>query len=297
MNESRHASRAGFTLVELLMVILIIAMLISLLIPAVQAARVRGLETAILSQITELVNGLEKAKVDFGSYPPSAIRGDPNWPHWSDAEVTTFLKRAWPKATFTVSDIQLIQSLDPAESLVFWLGGIPDSTGKPRGFCTDPRNPLKGPDGPDSYDPFNKGVSSQRTEPFQFDETRLFDKETVTNPPTGNYFSEYYPPNMRPGDTRPFAYFAARPNKSYYTPNRRLPTFLDPRAVQEGRAVPYLKAIGRFVNEDGFQIICAGIDSNYGNGSEKIFPTGPYGPGDNDNLTNFSQRRLGEAQQ
>ena len=58
MNQSRDdQSRAGFTLVELLMVILIISMLISLLLPAVNAARVRALEASIHGQIEQLAIG------------------------------------------------------------------------------------------------------------------------------------------------------------------------------------------------------------------------------------------------
>jgi hypothetical protein len=77
----------------------------------------------------------------------------------------------------------------------------------------------------------------------------------------------------------------------------QVPTYSEPRGLIQGRAAPYsFKALGRFVNEDGFQIIWTGMDLNYGNGTEKIFPTGIVG-GDVDNLTNFSQRRLGEAQQ
>jgi prepilin-type N-terminal cleavage/methylation domain-containing protein len=280
MNQSRHDQsrggfRGGFTLVELLMVILIISMLISLLLNAVNAARLRALEASTQSQIEQLVMGLEKFKTTYGSYPP-----DPNW---SDAEIMTFLRRAWPKYNFTNADVTKIQTLDEAEILVFWLGGRFDGV-KMTGFNADPRaNPYS--------------VGSQRTEPLvQFDETRLLDGN-------GNGFPEYYPPNSRPQEAGAFVYFAARPNKSYCLLNtNNLPEYTDPRGVALGRAVPYqvpsTAGVKRFVKEDGFQIICPGIDVNYGGANpDRFFPAGQgYGPGDNDNLVSFAKGRLGDSQ-
>ncbi len=278
MNQSRRAgTRQGFTLVELLMVILIISMLIALLLPAVNAARIRGIETSVLSQLTVLVQGLEDFKSKYGAYPP-----DPNW---SDVEILTFLKRAWPRYAWDINvHVPQIKALDEAEILVFWLGGRWDSAQqKLTGFNADPR-----PIPPAS--PFSMG--GQRTQPFQFDETRIFDGDS-------DGFPEYYPPNSRPQDSGPFAYFAARPNKTYYLPpsGTSLPFYQDPRGVAQGRAVPYsFQQNGRFKNEDGFQIIAPGIDNHYGSGvAERIYPTGQgYTSGDVDNLTSFARGRLGE---
>jgi general secretion pathway protein G len=291
MNPARRG-RAGFTLVELLMVILIISMLIALLLPAVNAARLRAQETAIKSQIEQLVIGQDKFKAQYGAYPP-----DPNWPGPTnsapappDGELATALRRAFPRYVWTHNDITQLQTLDEAEILVLWLGGRWDGV-KMVGFNADPR-----------ANPFS--VGGQRTTPLvQFDETRLFDAD-------GDGFPEYYPPNTRPQEAAPFVYFAARPNATYLDVNGNVPFYTDPRGIAPGLAVPYHRRDPadpnrrRFVNEDTYQLICAGIDNDFGdngqgapNNRNKFFPEGTgYGPGDNDNLTNFSTRKLGEAQ-
>ena len=291
MNETRRSSRGGFTLVELLMVILIISMLIALLLPAVNAARIRGLETSVLGQLTTMVTALDDFKSKYGSYPP-----DPNW---SDPEVLTFLRRAWPRAQFDQNDVAVIKTMDEAEALVFWLGGIYDrDASKLAGFSTDPKNPLAGPNA--SSNPFGKPVYvTQRTATFQFDETRLFNGDQSSDPYP---FFEYYPPNTRPQEAGPFVYFAARPDKTYFLPNTStLPTYADPRlGVAQGIAVPYQLLSNnpnrkRFVKDDGFQIISAGIDNLYGTSLDRIYPEGlGYTFGDNDNLVSFAKGRLGE---
>ncbi len=63
--------KSGFTLVELLVVIGIIAVLISLLVPAVMSAMKGGDKTRISLQIQTLSIGLEAYKTDFGTYPRS----------------------------------------------------------------------------------------------------------------------------------------------------------------------------------------------------------------------------------
>jgi general secretion pathway protein G len=277
MNRSRRGVRGGFTLVELLMVILIISMLIALLIPAVNAARNRAIETSILSQIDTMSNELETLKNTYGKYPP-----DPNW-HID--EIRTWVRGAWPRISATdVDNVALqIQALDEAEVLVLWLGGRWDS-GQLRltGFNKDPR-----------ANPFSLG--GQRTAPFQFDETRLFDGDS-------DGFPEYYPPNFRPQESGAFVYFAARPNRTYYLPSTTtLGSYTDPRGVASGFAVPYsFQVVGRFMKDQSYQIICAGIGQEFGNSAptvERLFPTGQgYTPGDNDNLTSFAKGRLGDSQ-
>lgn len=61
----------GFTLVELLTVVAIIALLISILVPAVQRARRAAKETAIKAQQYAISQGLQMFHNDFGYYPSS----------------------------------------------------------------------------------------------------------------------------------------------------------------------------------------------------------------------------------
>lgn len=67
--------RPGFTLVEMLTVVVIIGLLVALLVPAVNRARVAAKNAVTRATITTLTTGIESFRSDQrigGSYPPSA---------------------------------------------------------------------------------------------------------------------------------------------------------------------------------------------------------------------------------
>ena len=64
---------AGFTLVELLVVISIIAILAGLSMAGVMIGRRTGTERAVQANITGLVSYLEQYAVETGDYPPSSL--------------------------------------------------------------------------------------------------------------------------------------------------------------------------------------------------------------------------------
>ena len=72
-NSPRRAP-AGFTLVELLVVITIIGILMGLLLGAVQKVRDVGKRTTIVAEITGLDAAVSKFKTDYGFNPPHRIR-------------------------------------------------------------------------------------------------------------------------------------------------------------------------------------------------------------------------------
>jgi len=65
--------RAGFTLVELLVVILIVAILVALLVPAISAAVRAANNARVSAEFTNLQTALADFKSKYGEYPPSRI--------------------------------------------------------------------------------------------------------------------------------------------------------------------------------------------------------------------------------
>ena len=63
----------GFTLVELLAVILILAVLIALLLPALNGALRTAKNAAVGGEINQLAQALASFKAKYGDYPPSRI--------------------------------------------------------------------------------------------------------------------------------------------------------------------------------------------------------------------------------
>lgn len=68
--------RLGFTLVELLVVIAIIGILVSLLLPAVQAAREAARRTMCLNNVTQLGLAVHSYEFHFESLPPGVTNPD-----------------------------------------------------------------------------------------------------------------------------------------------------------------------------------------------------------------------------
>ncbi|MEQ8849121.1 prepilin-type N-terminal cleavage/methylation domain-containing protein [Botrimarina sp.] len=171
-------ARHGFTLVELLVVITIIAILAGLLLAAAGGALGAGAQARITTDITQITTALEDYNNNVGSYPPNAQtnpQGGP-FPYLEPGHAKTLqtfkrhFKQAFPShrepdallaamvglaPNGTVPNSPnpgevLVGGMNAAESLVFWLGG----------FSQDPKYPISGPGGP-SYTFNDLGTSAQ----------------------------------------------------------------------------------------------------------------------------------------
>ena len=132
MNAKSQRTTAGFTLVELLVVIVIIGMLVALISAAAAVAIGRANETVVKIELDNIAQAFQAYKNKYGSYPPN----------FSDRDaVERHLKRAFPRhrensgSPTNVVELLLAQDLTPAEAVVFWLGG----------FSSNPEFPLTGP--------------------------------------------------------------------------------------------------------------------------------------------------------
>jgi general secretion pathway protein G len=122
----QRSVRFGFTLVEVLMVMLLIAILVGLLVPVIAAAYRRGREAAEITEINSLVTVIERFKDRYGVYPPSQIilREDGDYSSASGSPVAAitndqpmlgvggvfvkevsiqYLKRIWPQIQLNTS--------------------------------------------------------------------------------------------------------------------------------------------------------------------------------------------------
>lgn len=223
-------SRSAFTLIEMVVVVMIIAILASLLMVGVQGAVARARETAVGVDIKNLEQAIKEFQSSFklSEPPPSRIvlyEAYDDWPDVSTATGNTAahksirqnvatIRKLWPSfldrlgkpalGSMWACDIDgdgmsdKTFELTGAECLVFFLGGIMSEGSANRtyganGFSADPR------------DPFRAGGT--RIGPFtEFNPSRLRDSN-------GNSFPEYI--DAFPGSEQPYQYFSAYGGRGY----------------------------------------------------------------------------------
>jgi len=289
-----HTTRGGFTLLELLITIAIIAILMALIIPSIQRVRYRAQVQKTSADLGQLDTAIAQFQSDFGLEPFSelVLTEDTAVTDWNASPALTLsrtrIRRIWPQFTFSGqidfnadgsfagdggSDATL--TLTGSECLVFFLGGVisrdqnGDGVVDPTevsavptwiGFSKNPLNPFL-------------MTGSNRVGPlYTFDSGRLIDTD-------GDGMMEYM--DSLPGQSSPILFVSANngqgysPSVSYY--------------VQTDGKTPW--------NKDSHQLISPGLDTNLGF-DPLAGLKGPYGDGieltggrlaEADNITNFKK--------
>lgn len=311
-NHLRHVQRGGFTLVEVLTVIVIIGILASMIVGASVAVRNAARRALIVADIKDLEMALQMYKNEVGEYPPDfafceATRTDSVGKE-ARARVVRHLRKAWPRMRLDGADteaqfnrfVALLDpvtvgpgpnQLNPSTALTFWLGGVLID-GQPRGFHSDPANPFK------------LGEPRSKVYFTKFDKNRL-----------DGY--QFFPAKIQPA--APYVYFRAVKDADagkfeYGAHNDSGGNF---EVLQFGSGdnicVPYLEdaesenpiaahAKRAWRAPETFQILSAGLDGVYSTNDNTtpatpaLFRVSKYGVGfsngDYDNLASFAEGEL-----
>lgn len=254
--------RSGFTLVELLAVVVVIAILVGMLMPALSGVSYNARVTQVQSEIRAMESAIAQFQKDFNMSPPSRIRLYEQGTGWNNTDAVTvrsrnLIRQMWPQFNFAMNrdingdgDADDVFDLYGAECLVFFLGGIASGPNQPdlTGFS---KNPL---------DPFARGGSRQASY-FEFLPSRLL----PSSDPAYSVFYAYVDP--LPSQQSPYLYLSSYNGQGYRTEDINSGSgFLDAyrQSVQaSGGPVP------QAWNATKYQIISPGRDGQYG-------PGGPF---------------------
>jgi len=283
-NQQRHPARRGFTLLELLVAITVIAVLAAFLLPAIQGIVGTTKDAAVRNEISQMESAIATFKQKFGIEPPSGItlcEDNSGWTNPANATSKALIQRMWPNFDFTMNAYDFNDNsattdtftLTGSECLVFFLGGV-QKNGALYGFSKNPSDPFE-------------TTSTNREGPFfEFAPSRL--KPT---PVTANAPAKVYVDGLG-GQTNPYVYLSSYDGQGYRVADIPASTNL---------SGPYLTASGGIPHKQkSFQIISPGADTFYSASmGSVVYDTSAAsnnGLGTNkesyDNITNFAPGRL-----
>jgi len=256
----KHA-RPSWSLTKFLLVANLAGLFIAGVVSLVANAHLGGRHplSRIKLEVDTIAGAFEQYRheVGRGKYPPNM----------NDlATAKAHLRRAFPQ--MRASELALLKPMDPAEALVFWLGG----------FSDDPRRPLTGRGGPYHADRA-KGMMSNHI--FKFDRNRL--KKTANG-------LVFHPPNLQ----EPYVYIDTTRLDSGAT---NMPTY---SSTEGGGSIGYYEPKAPIkIDFERPQILSASLDDKWGgtNGSKasKMYGesmTGPHA----DNLASFAPKELSKVE-
>lgn len=276
----QRPSRAAFTIIELMMVVMIIALLVALLLPAVNAVIVKAKDAQVVAEMKGLSNGADEFNTVYGTHPPSYIVLSETgaWPQESRNVLQKIFGREFSFAPRELDGrpgrtARIV--LTGSECLVFFLGGMPRRTGGQwvlHGFS------------PNKTDPFAVVPGARNRVQFfkNFDVDRLDDDD-------GDGFPDYHDILNAPGIGKPYLFLSTGANGVYNATRDAAGSGLRFAYNQGTPSTPW--------KPDGFQIISPGRDHVYGPGGRYTLENGGawlVGPRDaeRDNMTSFAGSRL-----
>ena len=270
--------RNGFTLIEMLVVIVIIGILMGLLLAAVAPVLFTSYNFAVTSEINELSGGIDQFKTKFGFYPPCELGTAADWATPADPGFVSFkqyLRRVAPNHEQTDIDIgtwwtDVGSQLDNDSILVFWLSGLKRNA----------QFPLTNGNGGAAYDGFAVGDDPTNYIFFEFNGSQLVDGNSIK---VKRYLQR------KIGD-QPYLYFDFRHYKPPVNPGDPIEGFITigPTTIYAYRTLPV--ANNEYFNPDTFQIIAAGKDVQFGGFTppNRDWSVQPNWVLQRDNLTNFA---------
>lgn len=288
MRRMHRPWRQGFTLIEMLVVVAIIATLLALLLPAVQAARGAAFRAQTKTDINKMEESMQAYMKNYNGRPlPSTVYLCENVQLYTTTYANNVAYQESYNALRSIFGQNLgmvgnntwtqvnwngdgnpsgrVFILQGQEALIFWLGGIPSAgaTCDCLGFNMSGTNP----------------ASSPTRLPYAFSSSRLV---RSSNPNAANFLVYNDPYGT------PYAYFATHGAQNQYSNDCAL--------LVGGSFTPYQTAPGVYAKPMTCQIISAGKDQNFGTGGAWSTSNGTTSPYDIDNMSNFARGTIGAGE-
>jgi prepilin-type N-terminal cleavage/methylation domain-containing protein len=268
MTRRNRGPRAGFTLVEILIVIAIIALLVAMLLPAIGKVREGARRSECATDMAQVASAVQAFKTKFNvNFIPPSFSMEPDYTDaGSDAASLLYLKSIFPFINEKATGLPPA-TLDGNQTLLFFLtGGVQTNY---QGFSTNKQKP------------FNLTTGSSTIGPF------LVVKDTKVAVDPTNLQARY----LDPWGT-PYAYFTHIPTSGVGT---YAGTFTWPDEDGNNLTVTPYSQSGKYLNAKSFQIISAGANRAFGPGGTNWTPgSGLYdalGIG-GDDMSNFNNGPL-----